>query len=231
MPEIVQHPWNLTADEARQLQNELRSKVVRVDAIRIEELRLVTGVDNAYRRAEAETTAYACAVTLSFPGLEVVEQRYAVQPVAFPYVPGLLSFRESPAMLAACQDLEQSPDVFLVDAHGYAHPRRMGAASHLGLLLGKPTIGCAKSKLVGRYVEPGHEFGDWTPLTDHGEVIGAAVRTRPSHSPLFVSIGHMISLETAIKIVLACCKEENFLPEPARLAHHLVTEYKKENGN
>jgi deoxyribonuclease V len=159
--------------------------------------------------------------------MEIIETAFAWQPIAFPYVPGLLSFREAPAVLAACADLTVEPDIFLCDGQGYAHPRRLGLASHLGLFLERPTIGCAKSRLVGEYEEPERVFGAHTPLVDRGEVVGAAVRTRPRHKPLFVSPGHKISLETAVDVTLACCRGGAFLPEPTRLAHELVTQERR----
>lgn len=171
------------------------------------------------------TTAYAVVVVLSFPALQVVETTFGSAPVTFPYVPGLLTFREAPAVLAACRQTRAEPDVLLFDGQGYAHPRRLGLASHLGLILDRPSIGCAKSRLVGRYAEPARELGASTPLIDRGEEVGAALRTRPSHAPLFVSPGHRVSVATAVQIVLACCREGRFMPEPTRLAHNLVTEH------
>jgi deoxyribonuclease V len=138
-------------------------------------------------------------------------------------VPGLLSFREAPAILAACADVRTEPDVILFDGQGYAHPRRFGLASHLGVVLDRPTIGCAKSRLIGQFDEPERRFGAHTPLIDHGEVVGAALRTKPRHKPLFVSPGPKISIETVIAITLACCQQDQFLPAPTRLAHELVS--------
>ena len=126
-------------------------------------------------------------------------------------------------MLAAIARLEREPDLLLVDGHGYAHPRRIGIASHLGLFLDRPTIGCGKSRLVGRWDEPGQEIGERTPIRDSGEVLGMAVRTRPGHAPLLVSPGHKLDIESAAALVVACCREGRFLPEPTRLAHDLVT--------
>jgi deoxyribonuclease V len=216
------HPWDVTPEEAQRIQEALRPRLELEDRFRLADVQHVAGADNAYVRQEAGTTAYAAAIVLSFPQLAVVETSLATRPVTFPYVPGLLSFREAPAVLDAFRRLQTAPDVVLVDAHGYAHPRRMGFASHLGLLLGLPTIGCAKTKLTGRYEEPADRFGAWTPLIQRGEVIGAALRTRPGHSPLFVSVGTGVSLETAVEVALACCRG-HFMPEPTRLAHNLVT--------
>jgi deoxyribonuclease V len=157
-------------------------------------------------------------VVLSYPELRLVETRVVSGELEFPYVPGLLSFREAPLTLAACQELSVTPDLFLVDGQGVAHPRRMGLASHLGLFLDKPTIGCAKSLLCGSGEMPGEEPGSYTEIVDRGEVIGATLRTRPGVKPVYVSIGHKIDLETAIQWVLNCCRGHR-LPEPARLAH------------
>jgi deoxyribonuclease V len=218
------HPWEASPDEARRLQRELRRRVSLVDRIDLADVTSVVGVDNAYVKEGADTVAYAAAVRLSFPNLAVVETVYAERPVDFPYVPGLLTFREGPAVLAALRQLTSAPDVFLFDGQGYAHFQRLGLASHLGVILDRPTVGCAKTKLVGRYDEPADEFGAHTPLLDRGEVVGAAVRTRPGHAPLFVSPGHQVSVATAVALALACCRDGRFLPEPTRLAHELVTE-------
>ena len=219
--------WDVSPSEALLIQCELRTRLILHDTTSFENVHIIAGADNAYLEGEAGSRSLAAVVALRFPELDVVETRYASLPVTFPYMPGLLSFREAPAILAACQQLEAAPDVFLFDAHGYAHPRRYGAASHLGLALDCPSIGCAKSRLIGQYDEPGSAFGDYTFLTVDGEIIGAAVRTRPGHSPLFVSIGHKISLDTAIWITLACCRHNRFMPEPTFQAHKLVTAYSK----
>jgi deoxyribonuclease V len=216
------HPWDLSPNEAMTLQRELRRRLALRDVIHPDAVRLVAGVDNGYLRAAAETTACAAAISLHLPSLEVAETRLACLPVTFPYVPGLLAFREVPVFVAALRQLAQPPDVVLVDAHGYAHPRRLGEASHLGLLLERPTIGCAKSRLVGHYEEPPDEPGACRPLIDRGEVVGAVVRTKPGHSPLFVSPGHLVTIETAVEIVLRCCRTGQFLPEPTRLADQQV---------
>ncbi len=221
------HSWDVSPSEARQIQEEMRARLSMQDVFSLENVHLIAGVDNAYIEGESGTISCAVVVVLRFPESDVIETRYASMPVSFPYVPGLLAFREAPAILAACQQLQATPDVFLFDAHGYAHPRRFGAASHLGVVLDAPSIGCAKSRLVGQYDEPGPSFGDYTFLLAEGEIVGAAVRTRVGHSPLFVSIGHKISLATSLRITLACCRKDRFLPEPAFQAHRLVTAYAK----
>jgi deoxyribonuclease V len=222
-PSLPLHAWDVSPAEARRIQADLAARVDLSDAISLDAIGIIAGVDNTYVTRDGKTTAGAVVVALTFPAMEIVETAIAWQPIAFPYVPGLLSFREAPAVLAACADLSIEPDVFLFDGQGYAHPRRLGLASHLGLFLERPTIGCAKSRLVGEYEEPERVFGAHTPLVDRGEVVGAAVRTRPRHKPLFVSPGHKISVNAAVDLALACCRDGAFLPEPTRLAHETVT--------
>ncbi|HLJ68420.1 MAG TPA: deoxyribonuclease V [Chloroflexota bacterium] len=223
------HSWDVTPDEARRIQDELRDRREPADALGTTDISFVAGVDNAYSRAGAGATAYAVAVVLSFPELEVVETRYGSCSVTFPYVPGLLTFREAPAVIDAFRQVETAPDVVLFDGQGIAHFRRMGLAAHLGVVLNLPSIGCAKSRLVGRYEELADEVGAWTPLTDRGDVVGAAIRTRPGHSPLFVSPGNKVSVPIAVEIVLACCRDDQFMPEPTRQAHRLVTAYRQQH--
>ena len=221
------HAWDVTPAEARIIQADLAVRVDLNDALSPDAIALVAGVDNTYVVEHGKTTAGALVVVVTFPDMEVVETAIAWQPVAFPYVPGLLSFREAPAVLKAFADISAEPDILLCDGQGYAHPRRFGLASHLGVLLDRPVVGCAKSRLVGEYEEPERVFGARTPLVDRGEVVGAAVRTRPRHKPLFVSPGHQVSVRTAVEIVLACCRDGAFLPEPTRLAHQLVTKERR----
>ncbi|MEJ2658902.1 MAG: deoxyribonuclease V, partial [Desulfobacterales bacterium] len=170
--------------------------------------------------------ACAAVVVLTFPGLEVVARATATQDIAFPYIPGLLTFREGPAILDALGRLDHEPGLLIFDGHGIAHPRRLGIASHIGLVCDLPSIGCAKSRLCGQYQEPGMERGSHIPLIDHGEAIGAIVRTRTGVKPVYVSIGHRMDLKTCIDVVLACCKEFR-LPETTRKAHRLAEECKK----
>jgi deoxyribonuclease V len=217
------HAWDVSPAAARAIQAEMAGRVSLVDAVSLDQIKTVAGIDNSYLTVADERQACAAVVVLTFPLLEVIESAIAWRPVTFPYVPGLLSFREAPAILAACAEIQAEPDVILFDGQGYAHPRRFGLASHLGVVLDRPTVGCAKSRLVGAYDEPERRFGASAPLIDRGEVIGAALRTRPRHKPLFVSPGHKISVETAIAITLACCQEEAFMPTPTRLAHELVS--------
>jgi deoxyribonuclease V len=217
------HRWDVSPAQARSIQSELAERLVLADAISLDAVTTVAGIDNGYVKSDGETIAHAAVVILSFPALEVVETVAAERRVDFPYVPGLLSFREAPAVLAAFDRVTIAPDVLLFDGQGYAHPRRFGLASHLGLILDRPAIGCAKSRLVGTYEEPERVFGATTPLIDRGEVVGAAVRTRPRHKPLIVSPGHKMSIAGAVALALACCREGGFMPVPTRLAHEAVT--------
>jgi deoxyribonuclease V len=213
--EIVRrHEWRVTTVRAREIQEGLAGQVSRQGSI--ENPRLVGGLDIAVNRFAR--TGTAAAVVLSFPELELLETSIVTGPLEFPYVPGLLSFREAPLTLAACEKLALTPDFFLVDGQGIAHPRRMGIASHLGLCLGVPTIGCAKSRLCGVHEEPGQAAGSYADLVDNEEVIGAVLRTRASVRPVYVSIGNGIDLASAVRLVLDCCRGYR-LPEPARLAH------------
>ncbi len=145
---------------------------------------------------------------------------------AFPYVPGYLTFREGPAVLAAWKKLRRRPDAMLFDGHGIAHPRRFGIASHIGVALSIPSVGCAKKRLVGEHREPGQERGDWVPLTADGETVGAVLRTRPGIKPVFVSPGHLADLASSIDLVLRFCSRYR-LPDPARRAHQLTQEIRR----
>ena len=176
----------------------------------------IAGVDVSISRAREEATG--AVVVLDYPGLRVVEAKVIRDKINFPYVPGLLSFREAPLLLRACQVLEKMPDLIVVDGQGIAHPRRIGLASHLGLFLDVPTIGCAKSRLCGSHETPGTEPGEYTDLMDGDEVIGVVLRTKVGIKPVYISIGHKIDLRTAIYWVLECCKGYR-LPEPVRIAH------------
>ncbi len=212
------HDWTLTPREAVDLQRRLAARVIRED--RLAPVRRVAGVDVAYDRRGRSGIARAAVVVLALPELSVVETVAWTVPVDFPYVPGLLTFREAPAAIAALARLDRRPDVLLCDGQGLAHPRRLGFASHLGLFLDMPSVGVAKSVLVGAYAEPGPAKGDWSPLIDKGEVIGAALRTRAGVKPIFVSIGHRVSLPTAIALVLQCTTRFR-LPETTRRADRL----------
>jgi deoxyribonuclease V len=214
------HSWDLTPGEARAVQRELAAQVIAED--RLGPIARVAGGDVGFPRRGEQEMARAAAVLLGYPDLAPLGESLIEEPVRYPYIPGLLSFRETPAVVAALQGLPAAPDLLMVDGHGRAHPRRFGIACHLGLVLDLPTLGCAKSRLVGHHDEPGNEIGAWTPLVDHDEIIGAVLRTRPGVKPVFVSVGHRISLETAIRFVLACGRGVR-LPEPTRLADALAS--------
>ncbi|UCE02492.1 MAG: endonuclease V [Candidatus Latescibacterota bacterium] len=211
------HAWDLSPEQARQLQRDLASRVE--CTWRGRSVRLVAGIDCTVSRDGA--ACIAAVVSYELHRGQAVEQRVAHAPLRFPYVPGLLSFRETPAVLAALRKLRQVPDVVLCDAHGLAHPRRFGLACHLGVITGLATVGCAKSRLVGRHTEPGARKGCRRALMDRGERVGTVLRTRGGVKPLYVSIGHGIDLPLAERIVLACSVRYR-LPEPQRLAHQLA---------
>ena len=206
--------WQLSTSQAIELQHQLAAEVSRKSEVT--DPRFIAGVDISARRDEEMATGTA--VVLSYPELEVVETKVARGRLDFPYIPGLLSFRELPLTLAALEQLSITPDLILVDGQGIAHPRRFGIASHLGLFLDIPTIGCAKSLLCGSHEIPGDAPGSYAEITDKDETIGAVLRTKPGVKPVYVSIGHKIDLPTAIHWVMKCCRGYR-LPEPTRLAH------------
>ncbi|HFD79735.1 MAG TPA: deoxyribonuclease V [Gammaproteobacteria bacterium] len=210
--------WPTDVASARALQEALSERVIREDALG--PVHRVAGVDVGFEDG-GKTTRAAVAV-LDFPGLELQQQAIARRPTVFPYIPGYLSFRELPAVLQALARLPQLPDLLLCDGQGLAHPRRFGLACHLGVLTDLPSIGVAKSRLIGEHEEVPADKGSWVPLTHKGEVVGAVVRTRTNVSPLFISIGHRVSLETAIDYVLRCTTRYR-LPETTRHAHRLAS--------
>ena len=213
-----QHPWHIDTRQAREIQNRLKGLVISQD--RLDSVQYVAGVDVGFE-AGGKITRAAVAV-LRYPELDLSGQSIARLPTSFPYVPGLLSFREIPAILAALEQLERQPDLLLCDGQGYAHPRRLGIACHLGLLTGLPAIGVAKTRLIGRHAEVPTRRGGWAPLMDGEERIGAVLRTRAGVKPLFISLGHRISLETAIHYVMTCTTRYR-LPETTRWAHRLAS--------
>jgi deoxyribonuclease V len=214
MPRIA-HQWDVSPQEALALQEQLANQVIREAKLGL--VATVAGVDASY----GDGVARAALVTLSYPDLEVVAYATATRPVSFSYVPGLLTFREGPAVLDALDKLTSHPDLLIFDGQGLAHPRRLGIASHIGLLVDIPSIGCAKSRLCGQYEVPGPERGRFTLLTDKGETIGVVVRTRAGVKPVFVSIGHRVDLPTSINYVLNCCRGYR-LPETTRWAHRVA---------
>jgi deoxyribonuclease V len=211
------HEWSLTPREAVELQKRLRVRV-RIEPLK-KKIETVAGADISFNKFEP--TIYTGIVVLRLPTLEVVEEVGIVSETKFPYVPGLLSFRESPSVLEAWAKLKTEPDAVMFDGQGLAHPRRVGIASHVGLLIDRPTLGCAKSVLVGKFAEPNEERGSWSPMIDKGETIGAALRTKTRVQPIYVSPGHLIDLEAAVALTLACDGGYR-QPEPTRRAHLLV---------
>jgi deoxyribonuclease V len=212
------HNWNLSYSQAIALQKDLSGKVQLIELKK--QPKVIAGIDCAFSRDKKRIIA--CTVLLRLPDFELIETVRAVQKLTFPYIPGLLSFREAPACLAAVKKLKHKPDAFIIDGQGIAHPRRLGLAAHLGLFFDKPTIGCAKSRLIGSFEGPLPKKGSYSPLRDRREIIGAVVRTRTNVKPVFVSVGNKCLLEDAIKITLDCTTKYR-IPEPTRLAHQTVS--------
>lgn len=212
---VREHSWDVSPAEAMAIQRDLLDAVCTEDLLGA--VQTVAGVDVGLRQGVAR----AAIVVLAFPDLIPVEQSTAQREVGFPYIPGLLTFREGPVILDALERLSSEPDVLIFDGQGMAHPRRMGLATHMGILLDHPTIGCAKSRLCGEYQMPGPQKGDHSYLWHEGEVIGAALRTRAKVSPVFISVGHKVSLERAMDCVLRCCPTYR-LPETTRWAHRVA---------
>jgi deoxyribonuclease V len=208
------HGWQVSITQALDIQRRLAAQVSRSNEVGVP--RFIAGVDISVDKGQGVATG--AVVVLKYPELGVLETKVVNDKLNFPYIPGLLSFREAPLILATCQKLTVAPDLILVDGQGIAHPRRMGLASHIGLWLNSPTIGCAKSLLCGTHQVPGTEPGSYAEVVDHGEIIGAVLRTKLGTKPIYVSIGHKIDLPTAIHWVMECCRGYR-IPEPTRLAH------------
>jgi deoxyribonuclease V len=213
----ISHRWDLSPAEAKALQLELAERVIAETTFDPSEVQTVAGVDVSIRKGVAR----AAAVVLKLTDLKPVDCAVSEAPATFPYIPGLLTFREGPIVLRALERLTIWPDLLIFDGQGMAHPQRIGLAAHMGVILDHPSIGCAKSRLTGTHAEPGDEVGDWEPLTDDGEVIGAVVRSRAGVKPLYVSIGHRVDLVTAINLVLQCTRGYR-LPETTRYAHRVA---------
>jgi len=215
--------WNLTPREAMREQERLRERVVLDD--QFDEICFVAGADLAF---DPETeTAFAGVIVYRFPALEEVERRSARLKLRFPYVPGLLSFREGPALSAAFARLRNDPDLILIDGHGRAHPRLFGIACHMGVLFDKPAIGCGKSLLVGEHDMPAMALGSSAPLWFKGERVGEVLRTRDSVKPIYVTVGHRVALATAVALVERCC--DGFrIPKPTREADQYVGKLRRE---
>ena len=218
------HAWNVTPAEAVALQKQLRQQIS-IQPL-TQEPTTIAGCDISFNKYEE--TVYAGIVVLRLDTLETVEEVGVVSTAAFPYVPGLLTFREGPALMEAWHKLTIQPDVIMFDGHGIAHPRRMGIATHMGLWVKRPSFGCGKSVLVGKFDDPAPERGNWSPMRHQGEVVGAALRTKNKVNPVFISPGHLIDLPTAIDLTLRCDGGYR-LPEPTRRAHLFVNALRREH--
>ena len=247
MESIFSHPWNLSPQEASKLQEELRKRIILKKGF--SKIKRIAGADISF--SKGSNKAYAAVIIFSFPDnrrldeasealnrmvqgearrqLEVLEEEYAVGSLSFPYIPGLLTFREGPLLIEAFKKIKIEPDVIIFDGQGIAHPKRLGLATHMGILLDKPTIGCAKSRLIGIYQKPEKKRNSYNLLKDDGEVIGAVLRTKEDVSPVFISPGHKIDLKSSIEIVLKCLRGYR-LPEPTRQAHILVNRLRTEDS-
>lgn len=212
------HDWQVTTTQAKEIQHELASKVVTKNETGA--VNFIAGVDISGTNIDG--IARGALVVLKYPDLQTIEKVVVEEKLVFPYIPGLLSFREVPLLLEAFEKLESNPDIIMVDGQGIAHPRRMGLASHLGLFLDKPTIGCAKSRLCGTHDTVDDAAGSWTELFDDNEVIGAVLRSKQRSKLLYISIGHKINLPLAVYWVVKCCRGHK-LPEPTRLAHQAAS--------
>jgi deoxyribonuclease V len=208
------HAWDMPPQDAIRLQYRLARQVIADQPLPLDTIRLVAGVDVSVK----DEVSRSAVVVLRYPELDVIETVTADRPTTFPYVPGLLSFREGAVILDALRRLESTPDVFVFDGQGTIHPRRIGIACHIGLFLDAPAVGCGKSLLTGRHAEVPAEKGGWVPVVDRGETIGVALRTRTNVKPVYVSVGHRATLETARELVLRCATRYR-LPEPTRAAH------------
>ncbi|GAB6046231.1 deoxyribonuclease V [Methyloparacoccus murrellii] len=216
---LPHHDWTVTPQQAVAIQNQLRRQVILRDELP-DEITCVAGVDVGFE--DGGTTTRAAIAVLSYPALTLIESGIARCPTTFPYIPGLLSFRELPAVLQALAQLATPPQLLLVDGQGIAHPRRLGIASHLGILTGLPSIGVGKTRLVGQHGPAPDERGGWTPLEDRGEIVGAVLRTRPRYRPVYVSAGHRITLASSVDWVMRCTRRYR-LPETTRQAHRLAS--------
>jgi deoxyribonuclease V len=216
------HSLDLSPAEARRLQGEIASRVVEGPLLDLSRVRYVAGADVSTQG----DLGYATVVVLSFPDLSVVEVRGYESRLTFPYVPGLLAFREITSVVGALREVESEVDAVIFDAHGLAHPRGMGLASHLGIFVDVPSVGCAKSRLVGEHEEPGPKKGDTADLVYRKKVVGKVVRTRPGVSPVYVSVGNRIDLVSSVDLVLRCCTRYR-LPETTRQAHNAANRLRR----
>ncbi len=214
------HTWNLSPKEAIALQKTLADEIIYDVSVSLDDVRSVAGVDVSVKQGISQAAIVVC----TFPQLEVIEVVTAQMPTPFPYISGLLSFREGPVLVQAFEQLQHEPDVFIFDGMGRIHPRYIGIASHMGLWLQKPTIGCGKTHLLGDYQMPAAEKGSYSPLFHHGEQLGVVLRTRTNVKPVFISPGHLIDIPSALALTLACTPRYR-LPRPIRLAHQHAGDY------
>lgn len=221
------HGWDIGYDRAREIQNDLRTCLILHNRDIPRRIQTIAGADISYSRGS--NIFFAAVVVLDFTTMEVMEQASSSGAVDFPYIPGLLTFREGPILLEAFRKLSISPDVIIFDGQGIAHPRGIGLASHMGLFLDTPSIGCGKTRLVGSYDEPGDTPGDYSPLVHNGEAAGAVLRTKRNVKPVFISQGHKIGLKKAVEITLSSCRGYR-LPEPTRKAHLAAGELRLRQG-
>ncbi len=219
------HPWDVTPKEAVEIQNKLR------EFLQLRwcnpTIRRAGGMDVSYARGSKD--GYAVVVVMGWPNLAEIGIAWTRNKISFPYIPGLLTFREAPLLLQAWEKLRHYPDLIYVDGQGIAHPRSMGLAAHLGVLLNIPSIGCAKTPLVGGDPVVGDKRGDCAPLVYQGRKVGVALRTRPGIRPLYISPGHRIDLKTSIHWVLGACRDYR-LPEPLRQAHIKANQIRSSMG-
>ncbi|MDP6559067.1 MAG: deoxyribonuclease V [Candidatus Binatia bacterium] len=220
------HSWDVEIPRAREIQQELRSRVSLRNALYVRKIRWLAGADVSYTQGDKKL--YGAVVLLSFPDLAVVEERWAAKRASFPYVPGFLSFREAPVVLEAFARLRRRPDAVIFDGQGIAHPRGLGLASHVALFLDLPSVGCAKSKLVGEYCPMGMKRKSFSWLEFQGKRVGVVLRTRMNVKPVFVSPGHRVDNCSAMELILAACRGYR-LPEPVRMAHRLVNRVRRED--
>ncbi|MEN6321623.1 MAG: deoxyribonuclease V [Syntrophaceae bacterium] len=217
------HSWDVRYKEAVTIQQNLKSQLILHDRDLPKEIHTIAGTDISYSRYS--DLFFAAVVLLEYPTMKLIEETSFRERVSFPYIPGLLSFREGPAVLKAFESLQNVPDVVIFDGQGIAHPRGIGLASHIGLFLNIPSIGCAKKRLVGSYDEVGQKMGDYSDLILDDQIVGAALRTKEKVKPVFISPGHKISMRRAIDVVLSCCRGYR-LPEPVRRAHLAVNSHR-----
>jgi deoxyribonuclease V len=214
------HNWDLSPKDAIALQKDLASKLISDTPIDLNTITTVAGVDVSVKN----NISQAAVVVMTYPALEIIETVRAKQPTSYPYIPGLLTFREGPVLEDTFIKLENEPDVFVFDGMGQIHPRKMGIAAHLGLWLDKPTIGCGKTHFIGEYDQPANDKGSYSTLLYKGEQLGVVLRTRTHVKPVYISVGHLADIDSAIKLILACTPKYR-LPRPIRQAHIAAGEY------